>query len=214
MLVAVDIGVSGGIAIEHDDGRIELKTPAIYTETKRSEGKRLKQAKELEIAIAAAVKSGDTKLYKKLVTSYELRIKSSKNFYDLKKLPKCVPEGKGHFILENVSRMPHDSAHNASLLMEGKGFYRGIAACRGLQETLVMPAVWKKALGLATGATKKDSIELARKLYPDLAPQLTTKQYSKNLDGVAEALLLLYYLKNFIINPPEKPVKTKKKKNG
>lgn len=58
----------------------------------------------------------------------------------------------------------------------------------------VVPSVWKKAVGLKRieGETKTQykhrSIELAKKLFPEVEKQLTASK-----DGRAEALLIAYY---------------------
>lgn len=121
---------------------------------------------------------------------------SNKNYYDLPELVKLFPHGPGDFIIEDVQRMPNDSAHASSLLLEGKGFFRGISASKNLIEHMVRPSVWKKKLGLPKGATKEDSRQLALKWFPQLADKLSRKKD----EGRAEALLLLYYLENFVLN--------------
>ena len=73
----------------------------------------------------------------------------------------------------------------------------------------VKPQVWKKHFGLITkGLTKTQrkhlSIELAKKLYPSVADQLTASK-----DGRAEALLIARYIKdvqeNARVNEESKP---------
>lgn len=61
---------------------------------------------------------------------------------------------------------------------------------------LVAPQTWKKHFGLISkGLTKTErkklSIDLARKLFPDVADQLTASK-----DGRAEALLIAEYCRN------------------
>jgi hypothetical protein len=62
--------------------------------------------------------------------------------------------------------------------------------------TLVKPQVWKKHFGLITKSLTKTerkhlSIDLAKKLYPSVADQLTASK-----DGRAEALLIARYIKD------------------
>ncbi len=121
---------------------------------------------------------------------------SKKTHFDLKALADLIPDGdSAQMIIEDVAAMPGDGKAQLSSLMLGKGIYLGICATKGYSINYVKPAIWKKKLGLLKGATKEDSRQLALKLFPQMSEQLKLKKHSDR----AEALLMLYYLKNFIL---------------
>jgi len=68
------------------------------------------------------------------------------------------------------------------------GFLRGVLHTLQIPFTLVRPVDWKRAVGLRSGATKGDSINLASQLYPCVRSSLTRKKDEHR----AEALLLAH----------------------
>lgn len=93
--------------------------------------------------------------------------------------------------LENVHAMPGQGVVSMFGLGVGLGIWRGIIAARRLRVTLVEPAVWKRAMGVAAGADKGASVVRALQLFPSAAGQLDRKKDH----GRADALLLAEYLR-------------------
>ena len=73
--------------------------------------------------------------------------------------------------------------------MRACGSIETCVALSGMQTVLVMPAVWKRATGLLK-ADKRASLDLARKLFPEVAGTWFKFQYHHNR---AEAALLSLY---------------------
>jgi len=89
-------------------------------------------------------------------------------------------------LMESVHAQPTGSIANFSMGYS-LGTVQAIAKTLGGEVILIDPRKWKKALGLTSD--KKKSLEMARKLFPQLADQLKlVKHHNK-----AEALLILYY---------------------
>lgn len=104
-----------------------------------------------------------------------------------------------HVIVEDVCGRPGQSCQSNTTFMklagyaEMLGFY--LSYPNGTFDK-VKPQIWKKHFGLITrGLTKTQrkhlSIDLAKKLYPSVAEQLTASK-----DGRAEALLIARYCKD------------------
>lgn len=95
-------------------------------------------------------------------------------------------------IIERLQAMPATRNQGRGIVAEfGKGYAFGlvegvVAACKFSYE-LVMPAVWKRAMGL-TG-DKEQSRAMALRLFPTLAGELARKKD----EGRAEALLIAEY---------------------
>lgn len=101
--------------------------------------------------------------------------------------------------VEDVHGMPGQSCVANTTFMKLAGYAELMGwsvASAGFMK--VAPQTWKKHFGLISkGLTKTQrknlSIELARKLYPDVADQLTPSK-----DGRAEALLIARYHKDVL----------------
>lgn len=98
--------------------------------------------------------------------------------------------------VEDVCGRPGQSCQANTTFMKLAGMAELTGYCIGNDLTLVKPQVWKKHFGLITkGLTKTErkhlSIDLAKKLYPSVADQLTASK-----DGRAEALLIARYIKD------------------
>lgn len=98
--------------------------------------------------------------------------------------------------VEDVCGRPGQSCQANTTFMKLAGMAELTGYCVGNKLLLVKPQVWKKHFGLITkGLTKTErkhlSIDLAKRLYPDVADQLTASK-----DGRAEALLIARYLKD------------------
>jgi hypothetical protein len=98
--------------------------------------------------------------------------------------------------VEDVCGRPGQSCQANTTFMKLAGMAELTGHCIGNSMLLVKPQVWKKHFGLITkGLTKTErkhlSIDLAKKLYPSVADQLTASK-----DGRAEALLIARYIKD------------------
>lgn len=91
--------------------------------------------------------------------------------------------------VELVGPMPKQGLSSTSKFMRATGYAEATVLCCGLHPVLVTPQRWKRFHGLAKGAVKEDSRQLALKLAPELAPVLTRK---KDHDRGEAALLALY----------------------
>ena len=94
-----------------------------------------------------------------------------------------------HTYLELVSAMPGQGVTGMFRFGQNLGQWEGILVGLGLDYTLVRPQVWKKQAGLI-GAEKGDSIELARKTWPDHGDLF---KYKTADEGRAEAALIARY---------------------
>jgi crossover junction endodeoxyribonuclease RuvC len=109
-----------------------------------------------------------------------------------------VPEDGVAFI-ERANASPHMGVSSAFSYGEGFGIVRGILAHLNVTTQLVTSVKWKREMGLVKPGSrelgrndardKQPSLELARKLYPQLADQLRLKKH----EGRAEALLIAHY---------------------
>jgi hypothetical protein len=98
--------------------------------------------------------------------------------------------------VEDVCGRPGQSCQANTTFMKLAGMAELTAYSLDSGMTLVKPQVWKKHFGLITkGLTKTErkhlSIDLAKKLFPAVADQLTASK-----DGRAEALLIARYMKD------------------
>lgn len=92
-------------------------------------------------------------------------------------------------IVEDVSAMPGQGVTSMFRFGYNAGILLGVLGALGI-ETLKTPSkVWKSALNLTRN--KKDSLKMARKLFPD-----NTKDFTRvKDDGRAEAALIAYFAK-------------------
>lgn len=111
--------------------------------------------------------------------------------------------------VEDVCGRPGQSCQANTTFMKLAGMAELAGYSIATEFFKVKPQVWKKHFGLITkGLTKTQrkhlSIELAKKLYPSVADQLTASK-----DGRAEALLIARYMKdvqeNARVNEESKP---------
>lgn len=99
-------------------------------------------------------------------------------------------EGNAIAIIEQVNSygMGKQSAFNFGVNV---GAWRSTLACYSVPVQTVPPRIWKPEMGLSDN--KNNSIELAKKLFPDMASKLTRK---KDHDRAEAILLIHYFLKN------------------
>lgn len=93
-----------------------------------------------------------------------------------------------HVFLEQVSAMPGQGVTGMFRFGQNLGQWQGMLAGLGLDYTMVRPQVWKKQAGLIK-ASKGDSVELARKLWPNT----DSFKYKTADEGRAEAALIARY---------------------
>lgn len=88
-------------------------------------------------------------------------------------------------LVESVHAMPGQGVVSMFNFGVTTGIIRGVAAGVGIEYMTITPQSWKKHVGLL-GTDKHAALDLARKLYPELAPLLKRK---KDVDR-ADALLM------------------------
>lgn len=98
--------------------------------------------------------------------------------------------------VEKVGSMPHDSHKAAFSFGHSLGFIEGVLAGCWISYQLVPPNVWKRHYSLI-GKDKKASIEVCKRVFPDLC-LLPTARSKVPSDGLAEsALIALFAKRNF-----------------
>lgn len=94
-----------------------------------------------------------------------------------------------HVFLEKVSAMPGQGVTGMFRFGQNLGQWQGILVGMGLDYTMVTPQVWKRQAELIK-ADKGDSVELARKIWPDHDGMF---KYKTADEGRAEAALMARY---------------------
>lgn len=98
----------------------------------------------------------------------------------------------GHAVLvvvERVHTMPgtRNSPQSQGSLMQSKGVIQGVLDCLGWRVEEVSPQTWQRHFGIGKG--KADSVDVARRLFPDLAVDLKrAKDHNR-----CEALLMAQF---------------------
>ena len=112
----------------------------------------------------------------------KLTTKMTKDFF-------TDPLTRGVILIEKPSTRPGQGVASSGKFMFGSGFLYGFWMREYPGRTfLIRPQEWKKALGLSSD--KEKSLEMARRLFPDLAK--TTFGRKKD-HGRAEAALIAWY---------------------
>lgn len=97
--------------------------------------------------------------------------------------------------LERVGAMPGQGVVSMFRFGENFGFIRGLLQAFGIRYETVPPQKWKKEFSL--GKDKKASIEVAKRLFPDVSLRPTDRCKVDN-DGMAEALLMAEYARRHL----------------
>ena len=92
--------------------------------------------------------------------------------------------------LEKVGAMPGQGVTSMFSFGKSAGFIEGVLTANKIPYQLVPPQTWKKAFSL--NASKLNSIEVCRKLFPDV-DLYRTERCKKPHDGMAESLLMAEY---------------------
>ena len=89
--------------------------------------------------------------------------------------------------VERVWGMPGQGISSTFRFGEEYGYIKGVLEAHDIEYYTAPPVTWKALYGLLKGS-KQDSIELAKKLFPDV--NLIPEGRRIESDGMAEALLL------------------------
>lgn len=92
--------------------------------------------------------------------------------------------------VEQVHALPGQGVRSMFTFGKAAGFIEGVLAAKHIPFQLVPPQKWKKEYSL--GSNKKQSIEVCKRLFPDVSLRRTDK-CRKDDDGMAEALLMAEY---------------------
>jgi len=98
-------------------------------------------------------------------------------------------------LIEEVSARPGQGVTSMFNFGQTLGFIKALAAAGPCPFQFVTPAVWKGKMGLLK-SDKNASREMARRLLPSIAADIERVKD----DGVAEAALLAYYGRQFILS--------------
>ncbi|MBC8388982.1 MAG: hypothetical protein H8E13_13180 [Actinobacteria bacterium] len=96
-------------------------------------------------------------------------------------------------LVENVHAFPGQGVVSMFSFGKGFGIYLGLLTALEMKYKLVTPQKWKKEFNLK-GKNKKDSIAVAKKLFPNI-------KITKSKDGRADALLIAEYGRRLYLNP-------------
>ena len=116
----------------------------------------------------------------KLFVEEMARCKDDFGFY-AEKIVACV---------ERVGAMPGQGVTGMFHFGKNAGFIEGVLTALGIPYQLVVPRKWKAEFGLS--GIKADSIEVCRKLFPEVSLRASDR-CRKDSDGMAEALLMAEY---------------------
>lgn len=94
--------------------------------------------------------------------------------------------------VEKVGAMPGQGVTSMFSFGTNYGYIQGVLSAFGIPYQLVSPRTWKKSYGL--DSSKQRSIEVCKRLFPDLN-LLATERSRVPSDGVAESALLALYAK-------------------
>ena len=94
--------------------------------------------------------------------------------------------------LEHVGARPGQGVTSMFSFGENFGFIQGLLTAYSIPFELVRPQKWKKEFSIT--ADKNSSIEVCKRLFPDVS-LLATPKCKKPSDGIAEALLMAEYAK-------------------
>jgi crossover junction endodeoxyribonuclease RuvC len=165
LIVGIDPGISGAIAVIDGDSVTFYDTPAkrvMVGAKERSDYDLEEMSRTLD---ALTDRTVDAAAY----------FSTDRNGY-----PKEL-----HIAIELVGSMPTDGHVGAFKFGKGYGAWLMGLVSRGLKYTQVSPLKWKRYFGLL-GSDKRGSLEKARELYPQAADRLTRLKDN----GRADALLI------------------------
>ena len=91
--------------------------------------------------------------------------------------------------LERVHAMPKQGVSSMFRFGENYGYIRGLLEACGIPYELVLPQKWQREFGVTD---KNSSVEICRRLFPDVSLRRTEK-CKRDHDGMSDALLLAEY---------------------
>lgn len=98
-------------------------------------------------------------------------------------------------VIEQVGTRPGEGAVGAFSFGTSFGVLVGVFGGFGIEPTMIMPATWKKAMGL-TGLSKEETTAIAHETYP-MATLYSTRKNKQGgynaLDGRGDAILIAMY---------------------
>ena len=143
--------------------------------------------------IAFLTSNGDCPIARPLPT---LLVGKSRRVYDeqtiRKELERCLPGARA--FIEFAQAMPKQGVSSTFKIGECYGLIRGMLAALGIPYEVVRPRAWQGEMlaGVDKSHTKKASILVAKRLFPDVSLK-PTDRCKKDSDGMADALLIAEY---------------------
>ena len=114
----------------------------------------------------------------------------SEGFKRVLLIARSKADGQVMACVEKVGAMPGQGVTSMFSFGKNAGYIEGVLEAIGIPYQLVSPQKWKKEYSL--GSDKKQSIEVCKRLFPDVSLRRTDK-CRKDDDGMAEALLMAEY---------------------
>lgn len=157
VIVGIDIGITGAVAILTACGSRILHCFDIPTESRGSSAKKQINVRHLNRLLGESI------------------VKHSRDE---------LGESEVKICMESLNGRPGQSCTSTFSLGDSYGVVRGIASLYSNQVVMVSPQKWKAASKL-TGKTKSDSIVLARSIWPESSiPYLTMQKHHDRAEAV------------------------------
>ncbi len=107
-----------------------------------------------------------------------------------------------HAFMERVSAMPGQGVSSMFAFGRGVGVLEGVLAARGIPVTFVSPQTWQKGIGLSKKHQTKNAARIrAAARFPSGADNFRLVKH----DGRADATLIAWYGRKFILSNPTLP---------
>lgn len=108
---------------------------------------------------------------------------------DIKDVKERAARNNGNVfaIVESVHSLPNEGVKSAFSFGKSCGFIEGVLRANKISYQLVIPQKWKKEYSLSHD--KKQSIEVCKKLFPNVSLK-ATERCRTDSDGIAEAILI------------------------
>lgn len=185
MIIGIDPGLDGAVAMLHDDGEVEFHDAPTVTVQGAKRQSRKYDVDEMVSIIHAAASSLDTTTHRAgflVVIEYQQAMPSARG--------KRGAEGGGE------SEQPRQGSLASFGVGYGYGLWIGIVKAQQLPLEIVHPSSWKAKMMKDFGKGKDASILRAKNLSPTAADRLKRKKDH----GRAEALLLCHYAQRYLLN--------------
>lgn len=96
-------------------------------------------------------------------------------------------------VVEKVSARPGNAAQSTFKLGQALGIVEGILGCLQIPVLYAVPSVWKLMMKLS--ANKKDSLKLAREMFPESHTWLAREKDHDRAESILLAVYGAYFLK-------------------